>query len=217
MVKYKKLRDDVYFKKAMDDTLVLYDPYIYFSVLPEKSLDTRRHNKKVCISVGRQINKDKVKRFFTVCDRCGNKIDIRVQDECPECGHSLKRKKKIAEAWAKELRLPEHRIHDLITSAMDGVVMNFLLKLSGLAIKTIERIKRAEVPLVQLPIHKQAKWQIFEMFKSNDINEVFQVLMGMNILMGRSIREFGTEQDFIKYKLKTKNMIEKMLNTGFYG
>ncbi|MFQ6052141.1 MAG: hypothetical protein ACE5K4_10670 [Candidatus Hydrothermarchaeota archaeon] len=217
MPKYKKLREDIWFMLGSDRTLLLYDPYIYISLLPEKSTKTGHYNRKLCISIGRQINPNKVKNFLTRCDNCKGEIDIETQDNCPNCGTSLKRKKDILKNWARELQIPENRIHDLIQSAKNGMLMNFMLSLAGATIRVIEKIKRIDTPLAQIPIKKKSKWQVYEMLKSNDVNEVFNIWLGCTLAMGRAIKEFGSKDDLDVFRLKMKNILNKFLDKGFYG
>ena len=47
-------------------------------------------------------------------------------------------------------------------------------------------------------------YEIYEMFKTRDIGELFQIWMGITLAVGVAIRYFGKKGDIDKYEKKMK-------------
>ena len=57
-----------------DNTLKLYTPYLQISILPRKKTETGEHDLKLCLSVGREFNEEKARKFFNSNDPSKEKI-----------------------------------------------------------------------------------------------------------------------------------------------
>jgi len=202
---FKKKRKSIFHMESSDETLLLYRPYLDIFILPPRKTFTGGYERKICYTVGRTFDPFKAKRFFSQCGRCGEDIDIRINDRCPKCGEDFSMKKQIAEQWAKELKLkPE----DVIQATMDGSLKNLMIKIWK---KATEKLG---IPLFTLPVKRSAAYQIYEMIKTRDVSEAFQVWMGTTIALGTALKIFSPDE-FKKYREKINGIIDKLLLTGF--
>ena len=115
-------------------------------------------------------------------------------------------KEKILKSLGKELNLTPEQI---IKSHKNG-------KLKGLLIDAVAlQVKHLGIPVTLFT--KRSGYEIFEYVKFNDIEEVFQFTLGSILSLGRAIKEFGSEEQLLLYKLKIKNLLEKFMDRGYYG
>lgn len=57
-----------------DATLKLYTPYLQISILPQKETITGKHDLKICLSVGREFDEEKARKFIESNDPNKDKI-----------------------------------------------------------------------------------------------------------------------------------------------
>jgi len=115
-------------------------------------------------------------------------------------------KAEIIKRMAKETGLT---VDDIIKRQKNGKLHNFLIDTWAFT------AKKLGLPIIIFK--KKRAFEMYEMCKTSDIDEVFSMIMGCLIGLGRAIREFGTKEDLDIYKLKIKKIVEKLVDKGFYG
>lgn len=180
----KKMRKDIFNLFGSDKTLKLYDPYFRIYLLPVRNTFTGRHSMKLCVSVGRRFNPEKAKEFLS--------------KNTPQA-------KRIAKLLAEELKITPEQV---IEYAKDGTLKRFFVEVWDKTRKALD------IPVFTLPIKKKASYEVYEMFKTNNVGEIFQLWIGITKAMGVAIKYFGSKEDYEKYQRKMMELLPKLLKMG---